>query len=90
MTPIARMNAPSAVHNISYKVQVVDAATGAALTAPELIRADLEAYTGIQAFEALARGDTQKKRITEHLRKVTAGWLGIGPDQRKTFSTVGR
>ncbi len=90
VTPRARAEAPSAVHNISYAVQVVNAHTGAALTEPQLIRADLEALTGRAASEAEARGATQKQRITEHLKNVTAGWLGIGPDPRRAFSSVGR
>lgn len=90
VTPLARSKAPSAVHNISYTIQVIDARTGAALTEPQYIRADLEAYTGSAAFEAIARGETQKVRITNHLRGVTAGWLGLGADLRRSFSSAGR
>jgi hypothetical protein len=90
LTPRARNNAPSAVHNISYTIQIVDIRTGIGLTEPELIRADLPAYTGATAIEAVIRGDTQKVRIARHLSKVTAGWLGIGPDPRQQFSGAGR
>lgn len=90
VTPRARAEAPSAVHNISYTIQVLDARSGQPLTAPQLIRADLEALTGQAAFEAFTRGETQKVRITRHLKDVTAGWLGIGPDPRRSFTSVGR
>jgi hypothetical protein len=90
LTPIARSRAPSAVHNISYTIQVVDARSGEPLTEPELIRADLEAYVGDAAFEAFEQGETQKVRITRHLQQVTAGWLGAGPDARRTFNSTGR
>lgn len=90
LTPIARNNAPSAVHNITYVIQVVDIRSGVALTEPERIRADFPALTGATAIEAVIRGDTQKVRITRHLRNVTSGWLGIGPDARQEFSGLGR
>lgn len=90
LTPKARAQAPSAVHNISYMMQVINARTGEPITEPELIRADLIAFTGAAAFDAVSRGDTQKVRITRHLRDVTAGWLGIGPDPRQSFSSAGR
>lgn len=90
LTPKARAEAPSAVHNITYTIQVFDRRTGEALTEPERIRADLPAFTGAQAFEALQVGQTQKVRILDHLERVTAGWLGIGPDPRQEFGSVGR
>ncbi|MEL6639926.1 MAG: DUF6778 family protein [Pseudomonadota bacterium] len=90
LTPKARAEAPSAVHNITYTVQVIDRRTGDAITEPERIRADLPAFTGAQAFEALQQGQTQKVRILDHLERVTEGWLGIGPDPRQTFGSVGR
>jgi len=90
LTPKARANAPSAVHNIAYVIRVVDARTGEELTTPEFIRADLSAFTGAAAVEAIIQGETQKVRITRHLKDVTAGWLGIGPDPRQEFSSAGR
>lgn len=90
LTPKARSLAPSAVHNISYTMQVVDARTGESITEPELILADLMAFTGSAAVEAVLQGETQKVRITRHLKNVTAGWLGIGPDPRQSFSSAGR
>lgn len=90
LTPKARAQAPSAVHNIAYFIQVLDANTGEAITEPEFIRADLEAFVGEAAFFAAAEGQTQIVRITDHLVDVTRGWLGIGPDPRRTFSSAGR
>lgn len=58
------------VHAITFVLQLRDAETGAALGAPKKIRADLKAYGGQAAVNADARGDTQKKRITEHLASV--------------------
>ena len=89
VTPIAVQRAPAAVHDIRYTMTVFDS-RGNRLTEPEFIRADLPAYVGRQAFIAAQEGETQKKRITDHVAKVTAGWLGIGPDPRVTFSSIGR
>ena len=90
VTPKARAEAPSAVHNISYVIQVFDRRTGDAIIEPQRIRADLPAYTGAAAFEAIEQGQTQKVRITDHIEYVTEGWLGIGPDPRQAFGSVGR
>lgn len=90
LTPRARAEAPSAVHNITYIVQVFDERTGDAITEPERIRADLPAYTGSSAFAAIQEGQTQKVRIVDHIEYVTEGWLGIGPDPRQAFGSVGR
>jgi len=90
LTPKARAEAPSAVHNITYDIVVTDSRTGEALTEPKRIRADLPAFTGAAAFDALKEGRTQKLRITEHLNRVTLGWLGLGPDPRQVFSSAGR
>ncbi|NSX56115.1 DUF6778 family protein [Parasulfitobacter algicola] len=89
VTPRAQTRAPGAVHNISYVIQVFDRA-GNPLTQPQVIAADLEAFVGSDAIQAAQRGQTQKVRITNHLAAVTAGWLGIGPDVRGTFSGPGR
>ena len=89
VTPAALAGAPSAVHNISYTMQVFSRA-GEPITQPELIDADLPALVGGEAIAAFQTGQTQKARITAHLARVTQGWLGIGPDPRRTFRTVGR
>ena len=90
VTPSAVARAPSAVHNIEYVVQVLDANTGQALTEPQRINADLEANVGAAAIAAAINGQTQKRRITDHIARVTRGWLGFGPDQRRTFAGLGR
>lgn len=90
VTPAAVANAPGAVHNIRYAIMAVDSQTGARLTEPELVSADLEAYVGAAAVTAALEGETQRKRIVDHLARVTRGWLGAGPDQRRTFNSVGR
>jgi hypothetical protein len=39
--------------------------------------------------EARRQGQTQKSQITAHLRATIAGWLGAGPDARRSFSRMG-
>lgn len=77
------------VHNIDFTAQVSDARTGEILAGPEFIRAELPGKVGPEAREARARGETQKSLISGHLRRVFAGWLGIGPDPRFKFSRLG-
>ena len=90
VTPFAVANAPAAVHNIRYVVQVFDNATGQPLTEPQLISADLEAFVGAASVTAALQGETQRVRIVRHIGHVTRGWLGIGPDQRREFAGLGR
>lgn len=90
VTPLAMSQAPGAVHNIGYVVRVMDTETGAFLTEPEEISADLEAYVGAAAITAALEGNTERKRIVDHIARVTRGWLGAGPDQRRRFSSIGR
>ncbi|TCO70369.1 DUF6778 family protein [Rhodovulum euryhalinum] len=92
LSDISRLRLSHAgVHNIKFTAQVSDARTGAVLAGPEEIRADLPAYTGMDAIRAERRGETQKKRITDHLARVFAGWLGAGPDDvRGAFQRLGR
>ena len=89
VTPQAVARAPGAVHNITYVVQVFDARTRAPIGDPVKIDADLEAYVGSTATLAERQGQGQRVRIVDHIRKVTAGWLSIGPDQRGRFSGTG-
>lgn len=58
------------VHNIVFNLTLRNAKTGALLTAPRSVRADLNAFGGRQALAAEARGHTQKVRITGHLSNV--------------------
>ncbi|MEP2716479.1 DUF6778 family protein [Pseudophaeobacter sp.] len=58
------------VHAIAFTMVLRDAQTGAALTEPREIEADLTAYGGQRALTAMAEGQTQKVRITEFLAQV--------------------
>ncbi|MDA8585923.1 hypothetical protein N9L47_06565 [Rhodobacteraceae bacterium] len=90
VTPKAIVIAPGAVHNIQYNIQVVDAGTGAKLTEPTPVTADLEAFVKEAAVTAAVQGNTQRVRIVNHLARVTEAWLGIGPDASRRFSGFGR
>lgn len=90
VTPAAVSRSPGAVHNISYRVQMFDARTAEPLTEPTNIQADLEAFVGQAAVVAELQGQSQRVRIVDHVARVTAGWLGIGFDQRRVFESVGR
>lgn len=90
LTRRARYNAPSGVHNITFVAQVYDGRTGEKLTPPDLIRADLKAFTGEDALRAEQKGLTQKARISAHIEQVIAGWLGFNADPRGSFGGLGR
>lgn len=77
------------VHNIKFVAQVLDAATGEVLLAPTNIRSELPAYSGEQMRAARRKGITQKSMITNHVAATVAGWLGLGPDNRGSFSRQG-
>ena len=77
------------VHNIRFIAQVVDARTGEVLLAPAEIHAELPALSGTQMREARRGGATQKSMITNHVARTVEGWLGLGPDNRNTFSRRG-
>lgn len=90
VTPIAVNEAPAAVHNITFVLQVVDRATGEVLAGPDTIQADLPAFTKSAAVVASASGLSERQRIVDHIAETTAGWLGIAPDPRETFTSLGR
>jgi len=85
-----RVLSNAGVHNIIFTAQIVDAKTGAPLSPVDTIKADLVAFSGEQALAAEREGQTQKVRITNHVARVIAGWLGTGPDIRGTFTRSGR
>ena len=58
------------VHAITFEMAVKNPETGDLLMPIRTVRADLKAYGGQQALDAMARGETQKVRITEHLAGV--------------------
>jgi hypothetical protein len=84
-----RQLSASGVHNIDLVAEVRDARTGEVLAGPERIEAALPALSGAQMAAARERGETQKSQITAHLARVFAGWLGLGPDPRGSFSRAG-
>lgn len=90
VTPSAVTQSPGAVHNITYQFSVVDTRTGKTLAEPQIIKADLEAFVGAAAITAAIQGQDQRTRIVEHLKQVTEGVLGVGPDPRRSFSSIGR
>ena len=58
------------VHNIVFDVAITHAVTGELLRPIKTVKADLKALGGNAALAADARGQTQKVRITEHLRRT--------------------
>lgn len=77
------------VENVVYDVRVVNATSGAELLPATRIHAEFPGLTGNAYQNALAKGQTQRARIVAHVRQTTAGWLGLGPDNRTTFSRTG-
>jgi len=77
------------VHNIKFIARVLDARSGEVLLAPVEIRAELPALSGAAMRTARAKGQTQKKMISNHVARTIQGWLGIGPDNRGDFSRQG-
>jgi len=77
------------VHNVDFIATVVDARSGAVLAGPEAIQAETSAFSGAQAKRRRAAGETQRSVITNHVAATVAGWLGIGPDNRREFSRLG-
>lgn len=92
LTPRARaLSGNVGVNSIRFTAQLFDARTGAAISPPQLIVADMPALVGAQARAADQRGYTQKVEVTEHLVKVFRNWLGgRGEDPRSNFSRSGR
>ncbi len=90
VTPAAVARSPSAVHNITFQLWVVDSRSGDTIVEPQIVKADLEAFVGAAAFTAILQGQDQRTRIEAHLARVIEGWLSVGPDQRRSFSSIGR
>ena len=57
-------------HGIIFEMTVRHAETGTILVPLRRVRADLNAFGGQQALMAIAHGQTQKVRITDHLAAV--------------------
>ncbi|MEO8531445.1 MAG: DUF6778 family protein [Deltaproteobacteria bacterium] len=77
------------VHNIIFTAEVIDAATGAVLTGPTTIDAQIPGYTGAEAVAKRKAGITQKVLISSEVKRVIAGWLNLGPDPRNEFTRIG-
>jgi len=60
------------VHNITFTLTLKDPITGAIISGPRFLSADLKAYGGNTAMEADRRGLTQKARVTRHIANVLA------------------
>lgn len=58
------------VHSIRFGLALRDAETGALLSEPRMVKADLKGFGGQQAIDAERRGQTQKVRITDHLARL--------------------
>lgn len=79
----------SGVHDVEFIASVLDATTGELLAGPAAIEASLPALSGPAMAEARSRGESQKSQITSHVAATIAGWLGTGPDPRRTFNRLG-
>tara|TARA_R110002124_G_scaffold114463_1_gene268986 strand:- start:229 stop:816 length:588 start_codon:yes stop_codon:yes gene_type:complete len=73
------------VHHINFSIEINDLKSGTVLLPPTVIEADLEALTGSFARAFVAQKQGQKERVTQHLASVIQGFLGQGPDPRRTF-----
>lgn len=58
------------IHSIRFELSVFHAETGLLLEQPRVIQADLIGFGGQRAINAIAVGQTQKVRITDHLANV--------------------
>ena len=82
-------NSDWGVHNVDFIAKVVDARTGEVLLPATTIRAETPAWSGARMKAARAKGVTQKSMISNHVATTIAGWLGLGPDNRGSFSRQG-
>ena len=89
VTPIAINRSPAAVHDIAFRIAVVDMRTREILVPPERVTASLVALTQTNAVLSRLEGQTERQRIVDHVAEVVAGWLGTGPDARGTFVSFG-
>ena len=65
------------IHDITFRMRLVEAQTGAQIAPSKVINADLRALEGQSAIAADARGGTQKMRITTHLTGVFISELTV-------------
>ena len=75
MTPRARLSSLQlGVHEISFDIEVWST-DGELLVAEANVNADLDAYSGVKAYKAEAKGETQRVRITRRIQEVVRNWL---------------
>lgn len=76
MTPKARASElPFGVHEVKFDLAVTDVVTGTALVEEHGINADLQAFSGTSAVQAVQTGQTQKVRIQARVAYVIRSWL---------------
>jgi hypothetical protein len=93
LTPKAYFDAPAGtgVHSVAFDLTITDRKTGAILSGPERIKADMPATVaaaGGQSLNALPAA-VWKKQITDHIAATIRSWSGIGPDIRNKFTRMG-
>lgn len=71
LSPRARYSV-GGVHEIRFMLTMLDPATGAPVSEPRFVKADLDALGGMAAIGAEEQGLTQKVRIEQHLAHVIA------------------
>ncbi len=89
MTFLAETKAPGGTHDVEFNLTIRDARTGAVLYGPQYVEASLPAMTGAQMARARIEGQSQKSQITDHVARTIRGLLGLGPDARRTYSSIG-
>jgi hypothetical protein len=89
MTLIAETRAPAGVHDVEFDITARDARTGAVLAGPDHVEASLPALTGPAMARARLAGQSQKSQISAHVARTIASWLGVTPDTRQTFTSIG-
>jgi hypothetical protein len=57
-------------HNINFDYLLRDAETGVPVQAVQNVDLKFKAYGGSKAAAAMARGETQKVRITQHVQEL--------------------
>lgn len=89
MTLVAETRAPAGVHDVEFDITARDARTGEVLAGPEHVEASLPALTGPAMARARLQGQTQKSQISDNVARTIASWLGVIPDARQTFVSIG-
>lgn len=89
MTFLAETRAPGGTHDVEFNLSITDARSGEVLFGPEHIEASFPAMTGEQMARARVLGQSQKSQITNHVALTIRGLLGLGPDARATFNSIG-